>query len=238
MGNVTLTPGTLPAGYCFQSWQRVYNDFFELATAQLGNAGDTLNTFNYGDSAPAPENQGSPWLRTVAGAPNGWYIYYGGAWVWPNAEQPGTSVRRLWEGTLDDLKTYDGGVDEPVGVDGMTGPMWEEAASFAGRFPIHPGAVPDSGTIIQVGQNYGSGQFTLDLENIPPHTHGFNVNSAMVGTKNASDQNSLTATSPAQQFTTDSAGGLEGGTTKAVPLLPGARGIYLIKRTSRIFYKV
>lgn len=240
MGNVTLIPGTLPSAYCFQSWQKVYNDFFTLATGQLGNSGDTLNTFNYGDTTPAPENRNSPWLRTVAGAPDRWYVYYGGAWVWPNPESPSTDVRRLWVGTVLSLKTYDGGVDEPVGVDGMTGPMWEEDTSFQGRSPMHPGNIPGTNPVVSiaVGNNYGEGQHTQTIAEMPKHNHTI---TGEISTNNFWSGDGGNGTGVGQGDSRNFGTWLilgDTGADTAFNITHPVRGIYLIKRTSRIFYKV
>lgn len=77
--NVTFVPGTLPAGFCHQSWQLTYNAFIDLLTGYVDGA---YSTFNYGPTEPAAEDQDKPWLKTAAdGSPVGWKIYYGGAWV-------------------------------------------------------------------------------------------------------------------------------------------------------------
>lgn len=208
-----------------------------LAAAGAAVQPDSLSMFNYGDTEPSPDLRIYPWFRTILGLPDRWYAY-SGDWLAPHPVPASSSSRILWTGDLTALQTYDGG--EAGTVDASHGPMWEEDTDFAGRFPIHPGTVPDSGTLVAVSTNYGVGQFTLALANMPAHTHEFNLGtgSSWVGTKNAADQQGMTqGTATTTTFNTAATGGDTGGLTTPVPLLPAARGVYLIKRTARVYYR-
>lgn len=214
----------------------------QALAALLGDAGkavqpDSLSLFNYGDTVPTPDLRIYPWFRTIGGFPDRWYAYIGD-WLAPHPVPASSSYRAMWVGNLTDLITYDGG--EAGTIDASHGAMWEEDTNFAGRFPIHPGTVPDSLTNVIVGTNYGVGQFTLTLDSLPAHSHAFNLGtgSDWVGTQNAGSQQSMTqGTASTATFNTAAAGGNADGTTTPVPLLPAARGVYLIKRTARVYYR-
>jgi len=51
----------------------------ELVATDVSAEGNR-SFYNFGDMTPTPENQVYPWLRTVGGYPDNWYIYVDGAW--------------------------------------------------------------------------------------------------------------------------------------------------------------
>jgi hypothetical protein len=55
----------------------------ELVSTDVEATGD-MTFYNFGDTEPAPENRIYPWLRTVGGYPDKWYVWVGAptnAWV-------------------------------------------------------------------------------------------------------------------------------------------------------------
>lgn len=51
----------------------------ELVSSDVTATGNT-SFYNFGDTEPAPENRIYPWLKTILGFPDNWYVYIDGAW--------------------------------------------------------------------------------------------------------------------------------------------------------------
>lgn len=223
-----LIPGTLPAGVCYSSEQERLSDFAANLQAQL----DGATFFNYGNTKPAVEFNGFPWLRTTDMR---WY-YFSGDWLSPNPETS-AFVRRLFVGSTVDLQTYDGGDTDPVGA--SSGPMWEVDTDFEGKSPMGPGTLPLSGTIVTVANDFGVDQVALTALQLPTPI-------PLIGTTNnwgsgattpapfrlLSDDNYVDGT---VNVSTDFS--ITGGGQRHENLHP-VRGTYVIKRTARLNYKI
>lgn len=245
---VVLTAGTIPGDYCFTTFQTLFTDF----VAQLsGYVPGTYNFFNYGDTSPAPADRDKPWLRTVAGIPDRWYVYANlyGEWVWPHEVPQAGSERRIWVGTEADLKTYDGGEDTVV--TGTTGPFWEADTAFAARTILAPGTLPST-LVVAVGDTGGSerDKVTLTEEEIPKHRHYFNTEqnggSSYLPNQGSEEGQLRVGAGTAVSFIqtagqevgrTREYGGKVDGTTKEIDAtnLPPYKAAYIIKRTQRQF---
>lgn len=236
---ISLVPGTLPTGYCFTTLQQLNNDIISLASGYLPGK---YNTFNYGSDTPAAEDRDKPWFRLfVDGTPDKWYVYFNGAWSTPYRVPATSSERMLWVGSLVDLQSYDGG--SPGAVTATTGPFWEEDTDFAGRSPMHPGAIPASNPAktLAVGEDFGEGAHLQDTQEVGPHPHPFShprvegsgstditggdVIAGDVGT----GPQTGTASALSNTYTT---------VQKAMPVIHPVRGIFICKRTIRTLWTV
>lgn len=224
-----LQPSTLPVGVCYASEQERLNSFAGNLHAIL----DGQAFYNFGDTVPAVEFQSYPWFRTVDYR---WYTYDGG-WISANPEQS-EYVRRLFVGTLAQLILYDGGDNTPLSD--RSGPMWEEDTAFQGRSPIGPGTLPTSGAAVTVATNYGADQHTLVATElpatipmtVPANDWGSGAPSPATFRLLADDQEvDPSPINISSDFT------IAGGDQPHNNLGP-VRGCYIIKRTSRVYYKI
>ncbi len=172
--NIPLFPPSLPPGYCFTSWQQLLIDFFTGAVGVFpGNIG---TGFNFGNGVPSVNNQSLPWIRTdVNNALEGTYSFAFGKWVRPYRVPPGPNDERLiWGGSLTDLYNYDGGdgtdptITPPTNI---TGSFWQADTVFACRMPIGAGTLPLSLGVINPGDLGGLELVSLDVKEMPPHSH-------------------------------------------------------------------
>lgn len=231
-----LTVGSLPTGYCWPASPQTFaNDFAERLQVQLPS---NISFFNFGDTTPAAENRGYPWLRTASGAPDRWYVYFGGNWVWPHPVAASSNERRLWVGDLSALETHDGGASGTVGA--ASGPMWEEDTGFIGRSPMGPGLIPDTAITLAVAANQGKGEHLQTGEEVGPHGH--TVSHPRVegtGSGNITGNDVLqgdTGTGP-QSGTLLVNNNTYASSQEAMTILHPVRGVYIIKRTARVYYK-
>jgi hypothetical protein len=227
---VTLIPGTLPEGFCFQTWQQTYSAFITLTTAFLPGAYTTVNA---GSTEPAPEDRGKPWFRyNNDGSPDRWYIYFGGSWVSPFSLPYDNKTLYIYIGTTTDLKTKDGGEDAPITT--KTGPFWEVDSTIAAKFPLPVGTLP-SGTSVALASTGGEEKHALTDAEGAVHTHTSAVpftntdgwGGGVIGSGSLPVDGTATAN-------TDSVSSL--GT--AHNNMPPYYGVYLIKRSARIYYRV
>ena len=81
--SISLTAGTLTAGFCHTNLQTTYEEFISKTTAAT-EAGGTTNvaSFTAGDDTPVSGDQGKLWFKqnpSDCNAPFGWYHYNAGA---------------------------------------------------------------------------------------------------------------------------------------------------------------
>lgn len=241
------TAGTLPSPYCFTTFQKLNEDIIAALVSQFqSNIGNSF--FNYGSTVPTVDNQSFPWFRTGSGFLDGWYYFDGGDWVRANPTEPLSDERRLWVGSEADLVTYDGG--DSNAPNDRNGPMWAVDHDFDARIPIGPGTLPGYqtvpvATVINQGTNVGAEGEVLKLTEgqLPAHDHD-------IGSEASDDPDGASMTG---RFTVadgtfhwrNTAGVKLGHTRNAgtgddinISKLPPVRGIFIIKRTSRTFYRV
>jgi hypothetical protein len=242
---IPILPGNLPSSYCFTTWQKLLVDISNNQQAVL----DGSSYFNYGPTTPAPEFELYPWLRTTDMR---WYAF-NGWWLSPNPEAASGDARRIWVGTLTgagSLEEYDGG--ESGVASASAGVMWERDTDFDDRIPIGVGALTDA---TQAGVDAGAATHTLtEAEGATGvHTHGFGkylngaaglssvgnntvpsyTGSVVQGIAGASTAPDTTA----NLFTLPSGAAGAGVTPAAFSVLPPVRGVYIIKRSARIYYR-
>lgn len=258
---ITLTPPSLPVGYCPLNYQTLANDIISGTQATF-NSSIGNSFFNYGASTPALNNQVYPWLDE-----NGeWWVRVSGYWARKNPIPANGPERRIFVGTAADVLSYDGG-DGTAVASQMAGPMWEVDTAFDARFPVGVGAFAASGTVNVKGTTtttsvVGEDKHTLTVPETPfnEHTHGvaqliapanddyYLVNKSWTGLGSYPTQ--------ILQGAAGSGGGGSGpsittgdvGTTNADKTgndsqnaighnnLPPFYGVYFIKRSGRVYY--
>lgn len=249
--NYPLTPGSLASNCYPDKPQSLYNEMFAQGFVQLEIQGVVLSA-----TEPDPDDRDKLWIELDASSnPVRHWIFANGLWRWPHEvpAAPNSHERRLWVGTEAELETYDGG--SAGTVSDVSGPFWEVDHDFDQRIPIGPGTLPDSGTVIAVGDEGGSDETTLTTDQMPEHSHLMfeEANSAtgLSGSSNAANKSATTTTNidddndynigtsgleenfPATAGKTSDVGG---GSTH--DNMPPYRGVFLIKRTERIFRTV
>lgn len=238
-----LIAGTLPSSCYPQSPQVLYNWMFQLGVCQFPN----ITGIVIGDTAPGVNDQDKAWAKTSAGAFLGLiYTFFNGAWVVRHQLLPG-GIDRRWVSDITNLGTYDGGDGGVLGD--ASGPMWVEDTDFQGRSPMHPGAIPGStpAKTLAALENYGEGTHTLLEAETPKHTHWTVVNLSATGAPTATNtilasrsdgEYSLAGgTGPANVGLTNSFGGAADGSTTPHQNTHPVRGLFAIKRSSRIYYR-
>lgn len=251
--------GTLAPGFAPTSWDDLLQKIPLLLTSYLSG---TYNTFNYGNATPAAEDQDKPWFRTNAdGSFDRIYAYINGAWLAKHLYPAAGSYRGLWVGTVNDLKSFDGG-DGTATATTTTGPMWEVDSNFAAKFLVAPGTFDDSGTLDVATSTTdtsvsGADKVTMAFAEMPQHFHGVGSGLSLSNDDGAflrRDWLSLTnfdsyiiAGNTDNPSVTSINSGNMGSTnaqsdstvaTGAHNNLPPMYGVYVIKRTAREYYKV
>jgi microcystin-dependent protein len=223
---ITLTPPSLPIGYCPTNYQ-------QLANAVISGTQATFNStignsfFNFGASVPTLNNQVYPWLDEDGN----WWIYKDGYWLRKNPVAIGSSERRVYVGTTTDLQTYDGGNTNTLS--NWSGPMWEVDTEFEARFPVGAGTFAASGVVVVQGKVTstavaGEDKHTLTVPEMPSHTHSFFP--LVTADANNGGANGVQYGATANVATSSTGG------DAAHNNLPPFYGVYFIKRTSRVYY--
>lgn len=216
-----------PAGYCPANWQQFANDF---AAALSGYLPGAYSTINYGSTEPAATDRDKPWIR------NDGRIYEFdlpglGAWVSRHPLAPGSVM--MYSATLEsDIWSFDGGSgDKPSEVtpSGATGAMWEVVNAMRGRFPVCPGTLSPSGTVIANGATGGADQHTLTVAQMPAHAHSFSLGNS--GAASVDIPPYLTRTADLTNQT-----GSTGG-DQPHPTISPYLSIWIIRRTNRLWYR-
>ena len=223
---ITLTPPSLPIGYCPTNYQQLANDVISGTQATFNSTiGNSF--FNFGASIPTLNNQVYPWLDEDGN----WWIYKDGYWLRKNPVAIGSSERRVYVGTTTDLQTYDGGNTNTLS--NWSGPMWEVDTEFEARFPVGAGTFAASGVVVVQGKVTstavaGEDKHTLTVPEMPSHTHSFFP--LVTADANNGGANGVQYGATANVATSSTGG------DAAHNNLPPFYGVYFIKRTSRVYY--
>lgn len=230
---ITLTPPSLPIGYCPTNYQQLANDVISGTQANF-NSSIGNSFFNFGPTTPALNNQVYPWLDE-----NGnWWIFQSGYWLRQHPIAAGSAERRIYVGTTTDLQTYDGG--NTNAPSNWSGPMWEVDTLFEARFPVGAGTFAASGVVSVNGTTTstavaGEDKHTLVTSEMPSHTHQILDQYINLTQRGSADTSVFSATNRsegvANLLPTTSSGG-----DAAHNNLPPFYGVYFIKRTSRVYY--
>jgi microcystin-dependent protein len=239
---IPITSATVPSPLdCVVSnsnWQSLVS----LLTATFP---EDASIFNTGNSEPSPSRRAYPWFRFNSdGSPDRWYRYSMGAWLSLHPVAPGIVV--MYEGTEASITTFDGG--EAGVVTAISGPMWEKVTSINGRFPVGPGTLPST-AIIGIGDTGGEEQHTLVESEIPKHSHLLAsegvTDSTVLSSPNqildrTVDDNSFNSYQlygkAGEEATVGKTGdfGGDGPHTNMPPYL----GIWFIRKTARLYYRI
>jgi len=224
----------LGAGYCFTTPQQLALDITQRISGQL--AGDST-LWTKSSSTPSSANQDRPWykLSGTDQSPVGLYSYWQGQWVRLHPSPAGSSERRLWVGTTTELITHDGGTAGTVTA--TTGPMWEVDTNFDAKFLVGPGTTAN-GTEIGVTDTGGEDEHTLIVDELPSHQHGSSGTHDVAGSVLTSGPGAVEHSSPGDDGTPMGLWGASPAAGGGDPHnnLPPYYGVYVIKRTGRIFY--
>lgn len=240
---ITLEPPTLGTGYCPANYQTLVNDIVDgivpTFNSDIGNS-----FFNTGAGTPSAANQIFPWLDSDGF----WWVYSSSAWNRKHTLPAGSSERRMWVGTLTDLRSYDGGDGTATAPAAPgTGAMWAEDTAMSARFPVGAGAFAASGTVDAAGTQTGTGvlgedKHLLIASEIPTHNHNVRVETAGGAAvsnlmcldfkeKPAGNGNNDFSFQAGIHVVSDNFGGGLSHNN-----LPPFYGVYFIKRTARTHY--
>lgn len=228
----------LPSGYCWPASPQTFaNDFADAAVAQFP---DTIQGVIISDAEPAVSDRDKLWIRTSGGAPVtplGW-VFFNGQWVAKHPEPPSSSKIILYEGTSGSIDTLDGGAAGAVSVN--SGPFWEIVTSMAQRVPVGVGTLPDSGTILGVGDTGGTDQHTNTESEMFKHTHRINA----YGTNDPSNGHGVIGgangttgpfTYDETTFPGDNLSIESKGSTTPYSIMNPYRAVYFLRRTARVY---
>jgi len=232
---ITLTPPSLPIGYCPTNYQQLANDVISGTQANFNSAiGNSF--FNFGPTTPTLNNQVYPWLDN-----NGnWWVFQGGYWSRENPVAANSSERRIFVGTSADVLSYDGGDGTVYSGNPYAGSMWAIDTNFEARFPVGAGTFAASGVVSVNGTTTstavaGEDKHTLVTAEMPSHTHQILDQYINLTQRGSADTNVFSATNRsegvANLLPTTSSGG-----DAAHNNLPPFYGVYFIKRTGRVYY--
>ena len=173
MPDLPIIAPTLPEGFCPATWQELVNEAVGKAVAQFDGSGFTV-IINQ-EAVPAVTDQDKLWRRPSEGN-RGLYQFSGGAWVVIHP-YPANGIAGLWvEATPAQVWAFDGGDGTDPSVNppsANNGAMWILDPNYDGRSPMGVGNIPTAtpAKVLAVGENYGVGSHTLDLTEIPSHSH-------------------------------------------------------------------
>lgn len=229
---ITLTPPSLPVGYCPTNYQQLANDVISGTQANF-NSSIGNSFFNYGPTTPALNNQVYPWLDE-----NGnWWIFQSGYWLRQHPIAAGSAERRIYVGTTTDLQTYDGGnTNSPSN---WSGPMWEVDTLFEARFPVGAGTFAASGVVSVNGTTTstavaGEDKHTLVTAEMPKHSHTMTWDSQDTAGGNQLKTLYYGPDANVPNDIVKNSG--DAGGDAAHNNLPPFYGVYFIKRSSRVYY--
>ena len=225
--SVILQKGTVPPDACFNNVSELYDLFIGTTTAYVNG---NYSLFNYGENKPSTDDTDKPWIRTVGNLPDRVYVYASGYWLSKHQTPAGGDERRIWVGSLADLKTYDGGADEDV--NDFSGPFWEVDEGLAAKFPVGVGEFL-SGVEVAVNGIGGVDEVTLTTDQIPEHSHNVKLGGLNASLDSFSGNEYGGDGLSEETIISEGAGGGSAHTN-----LPPYYGVYFIKRTGRIYYAI
>lgn len=227
-----LIAPTLPFDCYPPTPQALINAAFSLGSAQATD----LTGMVISDDTPGPENFDKAWYKTSGGFPIMVFKYAGGQWLARHPSTADGNERRLWVGEAAGLVIFDGGDSGLLGA--SSGAMWVVDPEFVGRSPIGPGLIPDTATTLAVAENFGQGKHTLLEAELPPHIHQVPFPALKEGAGQVAEPGGPSVGNPAfppNTGTMPTDGGL--GTSTPLSIVHPVRGAFIIKRTTRVYYR-
>lgn len=193
--NLTLQAGKAPYGSQLPGNTQALLNF--MAQYVLITGGQNFNGLNYGSATPAPANQGIPWFKTdVFGNPIGLFSWNGLTWAaTPNQIASGSfanapanpSVGSVYyatdigctlvysssgwttlSGTVGDVKEV---TATTLAVALANNPGWAQDSASVGLVVAAAGAATSITSGYAQGTVYGEESHTLQITEIPSHTH-------------------------------------------------------------------
>ncbi len=229
---VTAIPGTFPAGFCPQSPQEFYTEFFRISSWNV--ASDFTGVIK-SNTQPDADNTDKVWYRLNAdSSPDKIFIYYNGTWVSPHAVPASSQEIRIWSGNLTALDTYDGGAAGVV--TDLSGPMWERATDYDGRFLLGAGTLDGTGDTVNIGDEGGSDQVTLTEANLPTHVVQTKVNRTGTDDLTGAFTGGAGTPQPDPELATITLDSEPVGSDVPTSTIPPYKTIYWIQRTARIYH--
>jgi hypothetical protein len=152
--------------------------------------------------------------------------------------------RRIFVGSLTDLRSYDGGDGTAGPATSTSGPAWQEDTDFQGRSPMGPGAIPTSNPAktLSVGEDFGEGAHAQASTELYPHSHPpgdiFNAFAGFVKPGQLSSYEIGGGTEIERMGFTGLQGGNASGNADPANVVHPCRGAYIIRATARAFYTV
>jgi hypothetical protein len=176
---VTLSPGTLPEGYCYPESPQTLN--VDIVTRILAFMSATFPGVYVSDTEPPADQRDRVWFNTTV---QKWYWYINGNWMRKYDVDADSDVEWLWKGAEADLITFAGG--SAGVVNDATGPLWEVDHEIDGRALVGPGTIPGTAFTIAINatsdSNGGTGVYEVTLTEaqgaVGQHTHAFGVSHA------------------------------------------------------------
>ena len=225
-----LTAGELASNCWPPDPQTLYNEMFAKGYLSLNLSAPVISS-----STPSTTDRDKVWFKIDgSGRPVGQFIFQGGKWIWPHEVPAGGSMRQMWVGSAAALVTYDGGTAGTVSD--ASGPMWEIDTDFEGRSPMGVGTIPGktlSPTTIAVGDDLGTAEHTQVEGEVGAHVH-----EVQLDVQNADGGSGVTALSDnfsTNERQTDTELNQAQGDVTPMNILHPVRGVYMIKRSSRIY---
>lgn len=230
---VPINTQPVPVGFCFQDWITSWPTLVGLLSAEV-----TGLSYVIGSTLPAVEDRDKAWFRlNTDGTPDRWYVWANGYWLAQHPIPPGPSgIVVMYEGTEVSIDTFDGG--EAGVITTTTGPMWQKVAEMNARFPVGPGTFSPSGKVVAIGEDGGTDQTTLASIHIPFHKH--DVKQLTNADDGSSQHGSVSTGTGLLVSQTEGFGGdpNQGNATQPFTNRPPYRGIWFIRRTARLYYRV
>jgi hypothetical protein len=229
--DLTVRTNPIPEGFCFTGFGPGGNWLDLIALLYVRFPSD-LTLFNFGSTTPSADKRDRPWIRTNSdGTPDQLYVYAMGSWL--AKHQMPTGIVCMYDGTEASIDTFDGG--EAGAVTSISGPFWEKVSDMDGRFPVGPGELTPSTTVLAVGDTGGEDEHVLTSAEMPEHVHVVPGSVTPQGNGDF-DVTGGTGGSPA----------VYPGTSNSEPTgdddphnnLPPYRAIWFIRRSSRIYRRI
>lgn len=226
--SIPITTLDVPQSFCHQNWQATWPFLVGLLRAKAEGL-----AYNFGNTTPSAEDRDKGWFRTNAdGTPDGWYAYANGSWL-KRTTLPDPGAIMMWDGLETDITTLDGG--EAGAVTPTTGPFWARVTAMDGRFPLGVGTFGT--TAVAVGDVGGAHEVTLALQEMPLHDHGLPGNKLVMHQTPAAGFLQQVSGTGSSVIGFQAEGGKTDGTTKPHANMPPYRGVFFIKRTSRLYHR-
>lgn len=226
-----LQPGTLPSNCYPANPQQLYVAMFSRGVALQPD----ILSYIKSETEPTPENRDKVWVKVDGtGQPTGVFVYSNGFWIWRHEIPAASSYRALYVGDITSLLTFDGG---NVGSAPYAGPFWEVDTDFAGRSPMAPGEIPTANPAktLSVNENYGEGAHMMSSEEVGPHTHV--IDRKLVKSGSGAEQG-IEWSEASEDLVLSDIPTLPNeytSTQQGMPVIHPVRGVYIIKRTARVY---